>query len=468
MNSYKKLFDNIFIFSLGTLGSKIITFLLVPLYTHYLTQAEYGTTDLVLVTVQMLLPLVSLTMNEAIIRFTMKDEYNNGEIFTNSIFISLGGYLIFVLAFPVLSYFNLFEAKLIYLYTLLLAQIINQSLSQYARGIGRVKVFAINGVLTTLFTAVLNIIFLVIFNFGVDGYFLALIISYILSSLYLIVKINPLKDFSIKSIDQHISKKLLIYSIPLIPNSLIWWVINGSNRYFINYFVNIEANGLFAVSSKIPALINIVTSVFSQAWQLSVFEEYDENRKDSFHTNIFDLYMSILFVSVSFIILILKPMFNLLFSDAYFEAWKPVPFLLVGTIFSALSGFLGVAYTASGKTTGVLTTSIYGGIASFISSITLIPIFGITGAGLSSTISFFIMFLIRYFDTKKLLSIIIPWKKLIYNIIFIAMQIMFAFLLNNSYFELILQVIILLLIFINNRVLFNYIKNGINMIKKRL
>lgn len=457
MDTYKKLFNNIFIFSLGTLGSKLIAFLLVPFYTHYLTQGEYGTTDLVLITVQMLLPLVSMAMNEAIIRYTMNKEYNNTEILTNSTFVSVAGYFIFLLFFPFLRYLNIFDSTLPYLYLLLLFQIINQSLTQYSRGIGQVRVFAINGVLTTFLAASLNILFIAILDLGVDGYFLSLILSYILSSVYLIFKVKPLEKINSKFINLDISKQLLKFSLPLIPNNLIWWIINGSSRYFINFFVGIEANGIFAVSSKIPSLINIVTTVFSQAWQLSVFEEYEDERKDNFYTNIFDMYMSILFLAVSGIILVLKPMFQLLFSISYFEAWKPVPFLLIGIVFSALSSFLGVSYTAAGQTKGVFTTSVYGGIASVASSVIFIPLLGTIGAGISSMISFVLMFLIRYFDTKKLLTINVKWVKLTVNCVLISLQTFIIFTIENLRLEFILQSIILMLIVFNNRILITYV-----------
>src|SRR5699024_7005717 len=138
----------------------------------------------------------------------------------------------------------------------------------------------------------------------------------------------------------------------------MWWLINGSSRYFIRWFIGVDANGLFAVSNRMPSFINIVSQVFSQAWQLSAFEAYEEGDSTDFYSNIFDLYSGMLFLVTASIIIILKPLFDWALAADFFNSWQPVPFLLLGSVFSALSGFIGVAYTASKQTKGVFRTSI--------------------------------------------------------------------------------------------------------------
>ncbi|WP_338487560.1 lipopolysaccharide biosynthesis protein [Ruoffia tabacinasalis] len=389
------------------------------------------------------------------------------KVIANALSISAIGYLIFLLFYPILSAFNFLGNNLKYLYILLLLQGLNQIFAQYTRGIGESTKFALNGIITTFFTGMFNVIFLVYLNRGLDGYFLAYIFGYLISVLYLLISTQPLKGVRFSDLDKDISTTFLRYSIPLIPNSLMWWLINSSSRYFINWFVGIEANGLFAVSSKIPALINIISQVFSQAWQLSAFEEYENSESAKFYSNVFDLYFSVLLLTTSAIILVIKPVFSLLFADSYFDAWQPVPFLLLGTTFSAASGFIGVAYTASKKTSGVFRTSIYGGIISLILNLIFIPTLGIIGAGISSMVSFFAMFIIRYFDTKDLISIKINWRKIFSTLLLIGIQIFVIFLGLEARIELIINSLILLLILIVNRNLFDYIIKMYHAIRSR-
>src|SRR5699024_8845474 len=110
--------------------------------------------------------------------------------------------------------------------------------------------------------------------------------------------------------------------------------------------------------------------------------------------------------------LILKLAFSFLFSSEFYSSWQPVPFLILSSVFSAFSSFIGVAYAASEQTKGVFKTSIYGGILSFTFNLIFIPTVGIIGAGISSVVSFFFMFIIRYFDTREILTLKIKWLKL--------------------------------------------------------
>lgn len=464
MNSYKKLLKNIIVFGLGSLGSKIISFLLVPLYTYYLSQSEYGNVDLVLVTVSMLLPIISSSIHQAVLRFIIDKTIKLEMVMTNAITISFVGYFVFLLTYPILNYFKFLDGYLIYLYMLLFVQMINQLFGYFARGIGATKEYAVSGIIISFFIGFLSVLFLVKLKWRVEGYLIANIIAYVASTIYLWFSVKPLKNTNKMLVNTTISKVLLKFSVPLIPNSLMWWIINSSNKYIINIYVGVEGNGLYAVSSKIPSLISLVTDIFSQAWQLSAFEEYGEENSSSFYTKIFQLYSGTLLIVTSLIVAILKPAFSILFATEYFVAWKPVPFLLLGSVFSAFSGFIGVTYTASKNTKGVFKTSIYGGLISFIANLILVPRFGIEGAGISSMIGFFAMFIIRYFDTKNMLSINVSWKKLLISIIIILIQTLILFININENIEIISVFGLLVILIVINREVLSRIMSLIKII----
>lgn len=467
MNTYKKLINNVIIFSLGNLGSKLLTFLLVPLYTYYLSQEEYGTADLVITTISMLLPVVSLTMYEAVIRFVMNKSLDKEVVMVNALSISFFGYIVFLLFFPVLKLFGVLDGSLEYLYILLFIQMINQVFAQYTRGIGESRKFAFNGMLTTFFSGTLNVLFLVVFKWNLTGYFLSYVLAYLLSTIYLILSAKPLQNFNFKKFDKKIAREFLAYSVPLIPNNLMWWLINSSSRYFINWFVGVGANGLFAVSSKLPSIINIISQVFSQAWQISVFEEYDKNKNTDFYSKVLDIYLSLLLLVTAGIIIIVKILFFSVFSVEYASSWQPVPFLVLGTVFSSMSSFLGTAYTASKKTEGVFRTSIYGGIISLVLNIAFIPTLGIIGAGISSMVSFFSMFLIRYFDTKDILSLQVNWKKICLSLGIILVQSIVLFIGIEIKYEVITNSLLFIILLILNRSLLNQLMALMKKLSKK-
>lgn len=466
MNSYKKLVNNSVVFAIGRLGSQLISFLLVPVYTYYLSTAEYGTIDLVISTAQMLLPIVSLSIYESVLRFIMDNNKNSIKVIQNAFFVALIGFILSLLFFPVITYLDLVgdSTVVMYLYVILFVQILERLLGEYTRAIGKVKIFAINGIMITFLTGTLNILFLMVFGLGISGYFLAIIISNVISITFLIYCTDIIKNINLKYIDKYSIESLIRYSIPLIPNTLMWWLIVASSRYFIRYFIGIDANGLFAVASRIPSIITIITQVFMQAWQLSAIEEFENENKSDFYTNVFNILSVTLFIFTSLIIVILKVGFNILFSEEFFVAWTVAPFLLLGAVFSSFSGFLGTNYIAAKSTKGAFKTSVYGGGISFILNLILISNFGLIGAGLSSMISFFLMWVLRIFDTNKYVKVKIEWTSFIVSLSLIMCQILILFLDLNVIIETSVNSFITLLILIFNR---RYFSNIFKIIKNR-
>lgn len=436
---------------MGNLGSKVISLILVPLYTYYLSTTEYGVVDLVTTTGTMILPIVSSSIYESVLRFTMDQKQKSDRILTNSIVIATIGFFIFMAFYPVFVYFNIFESYLNYLYLLVLVQLFERIFAQYARAIGEVKIFAINGVLLTFSTGIMNILFLVYFNLGIRGYFTSLVISNVISLVYLLIATKAYKKISFKLFNKSFSKELFGYALPMVPNSLMWWLINASSRYFIGFFVGISANGLFAVASKIPSLINMINQVFNQAWQLSAIEEYESENKSLFYSTVFFSLSSVMFLGTSVIIILVKVLFANILSIEYYNAWKVVPFLVLGAVFSCFSGFLGTNYIAAKETKGVFKTSVYGGVISLALNLAFIPSFGIVGAGISSMLSFFAMFYIRVLDTKKYIELKIDWRHFFGNLSIIFMQIFILTINMSLFYESIIEITLLFILLILNK-----------------
>lgn len=459
MNSYKKLLGNSFIFAIGRLGSKLLAFFLVPLYTYYLSTSEYGTVDLVITTVNMLLPIVSASMFDAVLRFIMDDKKETSSVMMNALNVSILGFTAALLFYPVLVWLDLLgdSSIVLFMYIILFVQVLERIFAEYARAIGEVKKFAINGILLTVTTGIFNILFLVYMQIGVPGFFISMILANFISIIYLVFSTRAYKHFDLSLIKKPMMKLLLIYAVPLIPNALMWWLINASSRYFIRYFIGISANGLFAVASRIPSLITIVTQIFMQAWQLSAIEEYESENKSKFYSTVFNYLSSFLLIGTSGIIVILKPAFGLLFSSDYYEAWIVVPFLMLSAVFSSFSGFLGTNYIAAKQTKGVFKTSVYGGIISITLNFGLISTLGIIGAGISSMLSFAAIWILRLYDTKKFIDMQTNWKLFFVSLAIIAIQISVLMIGLESLPEILIGTLLLVLLLIVNNDLWRLI-----------
>lgn len=468
MNPYKKLLNNSVIFAVGNLGSKIINFMLVPLYTFYLTTEEYGVADLITVTISLLLPVLSANIFEASLRFAIDSAEDQSRVLNNSIFVGIIGSIVTLLSFPLFQLFFEDTRLTMFMIFLIIVQMFRTILSQFARGIGQVKVFAVNGVLLTFATAIYNILLLTVFELGLDGYLLSIGLAYLTSIIHLSIKLNILSHIKLKDFDQVYIKLMLKYSIPMIPNNIMWWLINASNRYFILNYLGASANGIYAISARIPGLISIVSTIFMQAWQLSAIEEYENDDKSQFYTTVFNAYSSLLFLFSGAIIVIIKPLIANFFNPTYFDSWENVPLLLLGVVFSCLSSFLAANYLASKETKGAFKTSIVSGVASIVFNLVFIPKFGLLGAGLSNMLSFLIMFLVRYFDTRKYVEIQINWFKLITNTMIILLQMFVQFLGFTTAIELsILTGLFIVQLLVNLQFIVDVISRLIHLVKSR-
>ena len=89
MSRYKSLLKDTLIFAIGSIGTKLILFLMVPLYTNYMTSAEYGTADLIFTIAQLLVSILSVVIFDAVIRFGL----SGGEKRENVLFV---GFIRFV------------------------------------------------------------------------------------------------------------------------------------------------------------------------------------------------------------------------------------------------------------------------------------------------------------------------------------------------------------------------------------
>lgn len=461
MFDYKKLMGNTIIFAIGNMGSRIINILLVPLYTFYLSTDEYGSIDLITVTVSMLLPVFSLSIYNGVLRFTMDKGFDNEEVITNGLVITVVGSVVAaVILFPLLYQIDSFKEYIGSFYILLILNLFQSLFAQFTRAIGKIKEYSINGILTTFVTASLSVLFLAEFHMGVRGYLLASIIGIALSNTYLFITTNFHRYFFTNKIKISTMVHMIKYSAPLIPNSLSLWVTNSLNRYFILYFIGASGNGLFAVANKIPNIISVMYLVFSQALQLSVIEVYEKGSQTRIFGSVFDKFASLMLIGTSGILIFLRFVFGFLVSPDFYAAWNYVPFLLLAALFSSFSGFLGTIYIGAKNTNGVFRTSIIGAIINILLNFLLVPILGINGAGISSMVSYLVIWILRIMDTNKLANFHFKVKRVVPSLFIIMLQIVLLYTVSNDTTQLSLSILLFLICMYINRNIFT--KNLMN------
>ncbi len=404
MNRYNKLIKNTGIFFIGNFGSKVLTFFLVRLYTELLSTSEYGIIDLFNTTATLAFPIITLCVNEAVIRFSIDDTDNRGKILTNGLLVTALGNLAFVLTAPIFLKIDMFSDNVAWIYLLTLTNSLSTVVAHFSRGIGKSKLFAMSGLLHSVLQIGLNILFLMASSWGIKGYLIASVLANVITTVVVFL-VGRLHVYISKNIDKKYLKTMLIYALPLIPNSVFWWVMQSADRYIIAYVLTASDNGLYAVANKIPTLISTVSGIFFQAWQISSVEEAKSDTKKQFYSNVFSALSTMLIIATSFVLLILQPLYKILTEKAYHAGWVCTPFLLCAAVFSCYSSFLGTNYVAMKKTNGVFLTTVAGAVTNVALNFLLTPIMGLIGTALATLIAYVLTWGIRVLGTRQFVDI---------------------------------------------------------------
>ena len=408
MNKYLYLVTNFAVFGLGNLVSKMAAFLLVALYTQYLTANEYGNAELIVTTISLLIPIFTLSISDASLRF-MFDDINIDSVVSNGVLVSVVGTMVLSLLSPLLSIFKIFDGYLVFLVLLFATSSFEDLLFNVQKGLENIKICAFNSLVSVIALSVCSYITIVKLHFGMQGYLVSLVISHLCSGIYLFFSGKVYKRIKWHCVDTNLLKNMLAYSCPFIPSTVAWWINSLSDRYLVVFFLGGIMNGLYSAASKIPSILSIATTLFHQAWQISGLKEYNEESYDKFYSNVYNVFSLVIF-SITSIVLLLVPMLsNFLYQGEFCKAWVYVPFLLIGTLFSALGGILSPAYLAVKKTAKLMVSTIFGAVVNILVNILLLEKYGLQIASISTMLSFFVLWLTRFIMIKSYVSIKANW-----------------------------------------------------------
>lgn len=405
----KYLFKNTVIFALGNFSTKLIAFFLVPFYTYVLTTEEYGVINLIFTLATLIGPFLMVNLQDAVRRFALESNADHKAILSIEWGVIIVGHLFGLLLIPLAKMYVPISSYSLELYFYIVSLSANTIFLEYLRGIEKMKAYSICSVLSSLIIAVLNIFFLTRMQLGVSGYFLAYIIAFTFSSLIAIIIGKQYTVFREWKWDKTLFRNMIKFSIPMIPNSLLWWVSSSSDHIMVTHFINAAANGIYTVSYKIPTLISTVSNIFMQAWQISAIKENDSKDNDDFSNIMFDGYIRFITLFTGFLLVIIKPFMYIYVNPSFVEAWEYTPFLIIGYAFSTLGTFVGTPYYVYKDMKGNMFSASSGAIINVILNAILIPTLGIQGAAIATCFSYIVVFIYRVFDTRK--YVILNFKK---------------------------------------------------------
>lgn len=439
MKQKKELVKNTIIIFIGKACTQFISLLLLPLYTAVLSQADYGFVDLVTTYVTLIVPLITLQLETATFRFLIdarNDEEQQSKIITNSFFTCIfTSVLVSCVAFIINIFLKV--PYFLYIVALVFCTLLSNFVLQVARGKGKNIDYSVASTIIGVSTIILNLIFLLYFKTGVVGMLLAQTISNLIGYLYIWIKEKLYLNLSIKKIQKKNIAELLKYSLPLVPNGLIWWIINASDRTIISIVLDVAANGIYAVSNKFSTIIVQLYNVFNLSWTESASVHIQDKDKDIFFSETFNSILK-LFSSIGILMIGFMPfIFNIMVDKGYNEAYNYIPLLIIGTFFNIIVSFIGGIYVALKRTKDIAITSLSSGIINILINILLINEIEIYAAAVSTIVAFLTMSIYRFVDVQKYVKLKINPKVLI-SIIFCFSISIFMYFQNGTFMHIML------------------------------
>lgn len=463
-----------FYFGASSVISRLVGFLLIPIFTKFLSPEDYGIMTLLGFYTLFYSPISHLGLQGAMFRFVgfSKSIKNQNEYLKtaliSTIFISI---ILSTLAFfsiekiSILLFQNKnFENLILLTIVSSFFMSISQMFYSFLRVNRKVKLIFNLSVANLIFSVLLNIYLIVYLKLGLTGAIYAILSSSLFSFCLVCFFVNIKWNLKIK-IDKLI--EMAKYGLPNVPSYLQQICMVSFGQYFLGRFYSAESLGLYAIAWKFCLPLQLMMSIMNNAWKAFKFDLYKRNKDDS---NLIFSYFPIMLIFIYSIIFLIIALwggeFLILFTEIrYHSASKYVAILALIPLFNAMYLSFG-SYVAFGKTQRLQPLIAFFGLSiTVVLSLILIPNYSILGVGISTASGWLLMTVGAYFYGQSLFKVDFKIIKLtIYIFSTVVLGLLGSYFLENNFIKIPFLILNLLLFII----LFNGKKfiNHLNLIEK--
>lgn len=431
---YTTLMSNTLLFAISNFSSKIVSLVIKPYLTHVMDSPDVmGVANLMQQVANLLIPVVSLGVSYAVIRFGLDKRSDKSSVFMNGLATIAAGFGLMLLCWPLMRLIPDAAAYLALLYLCVLMSCLRTLCTQFIRARMLNRLVALDGVLTTASLLGFYVLFLSVLRMGAVGYLLAMACSDALSAVFVFVSGRCYQYFRPKKFNAALWREMLRYCVPMIPAAISFWVISASDMFYVKAMCDGVSGrssdgwvGLLTMGYYLPQIITIVGQIFYEAWQLSAVTE--EEDRQAFFSKIFRVYASVLFCCAAGVIWLCRPLMRLpIFHASYFESWMFVPFLTLASMCTCLNQFLNSIYVVYKRSTSSLYTMLAGAVMNLGLNYLFIRWLGPWGVTLASFLSLLLVFLLRAYSTRGLLVIDFHPLWLLLNLGLVVLEITLLF-----------------------------------------
>jgi O-antigen/teichoic acid export membrane protein len=407
------------VYGAGVLASKLASFIMLPVYTHYLTTRDYGVLELLGTTIDVIGMIAGMGLAAGVFkhyaetRTALERRQLLSTVMVATAVTSLAVAALGFIASPWLSrvlfgprftpeYFRIVFLTYFFQNIAGLALLMLQAEE-------RSKLFVTLNVAKLVVTLLLNIWFVVVIRWGIRGVLISNLAATAMLSVGLGAYVMRQVGLSF-STEQF--KKLARFGTPLVVSTLGSFILTFSDRYFLNHYTGTGAVGIYSLAYKFSFLLSTLTVIpFAQIWEPRRFAIARRHDAREIYRRMF-LYMNLaLFAGSIAIILFIKDGLSVMVAPAFFPAYKLVPILLVVTIIQQWTAFCNLGLFVTDTTKPIAVAAILAVIADLLLNLMLIPRYGMLGAAWATTAAYGIRFAIIYVFAQKRYRIDYPWAK---------------------------------------------------------
>ena len=403
-NRGSKFLKDIGIYAIGNIGSKLITFMMVPLYTYFVHDtSDFGYYDLCLQVCLLLIPFFTLQLRDGAFRFLLdcEDTVQRKRIVSFVARTMVSSVTLALLIALMMSLFTNVQ-YLGYIVGLLIAMSLQEVYSQVFRGLGNNRAFVSVGILSALGIGLFSIIFVAFMGWGIRGIFLANIIARLVALVIVELRVRLISRHTRMNINTRTVARVIIrYTLPLMPGSLCWWLTGSSDRLFISHYLGLDINGVYAVAIRFTGIINTMAIIFYQAWQETAILQYNSPDRNSFFSKMLNSYIFLLAGIFIGYVFALKINYGWLVAHEYQESLNYIFPLGLAAVVFAVAAFFDMGYQCAKDTKRTLPAIVLAAIVNIALNFLLIKPLGVYGVMTTLLITYLVLVIYRWYDMKR-------------------------------------------------------------------
>lgn len=396
MSKAKLFIENFLIYGLGGIISKIIPLMMVPIIALIMPSTTYfGISDMSQTIISFGCALSVIGMYDAMYRlyFEKKDEEYKITVCSTTLLFTIGTsvivFILMILLKDQLATWFLKDRDLSYVIylsaTATLVTSTNQIIAAPTRMQNKRKVFLITNTITPLLSYGISIPLLL------NGYYvIALPLAGVISGITMELSfyIMNKKWFIPRKFNKDILKQLLVIALPLFPNFLIYWIFNSSDRLMITNILDVGAEGVYSVGSKLGHASQLIYTAFAGGWQYFAFSTMKEKDQVKSNSMIFEYLGVISYVATALVCATSYTIYNLLFTGDYINGFIIAPYLFLAPLLQMLFQVASNQFLVIKKTWPNMIILLGGAVFNVIINFYLIPVIGIEGAAIATLVGY--------------------------------------------------------------------------------